>query len=135
MKRKDILNFFGVYQYMGLVRLPSKEDYFENDGNWPIHPLMAGLKQSWFSYLFRFIHLTEDGPVDVEEPTFADQLDDDTYDDDAAETDVADEGDVADCDQEREVDNRWYSKAAPIIDKLIEISQRICVHTFFCSCH
>ena len=44
VKRKDILNFFGVYQYMGLVRLPSKDDYFENNGNWPIHPLMSGLK-------------------------------------------------------------------------------------------
>ena len=27
VKKKDVLNFFAVYQYMGIVKLPSKEDY------------------------------------------------------------------------------------------------------------
>ena len=92
VKRKDILSFFAAYQYMGLVRLPAKEDYFETDSDWPLHPLLSGLTKTWFQYLFRNIHLTEVDLPDVEEPTFEDleELGD------SEEEEQEEEGDVLD---------------------------------------
>ena len=124
IKRKDVLYFFGVYQYMGLVRLPAKDDYFSTEGNWPLHPLLSGLSKTWFQYMFRNIHMTETELLDVEEPTFADL-------EEMGESDNEDDGgDVNDCNVEKKpvIDSRWYAKVGPLIDHFNEVCKRICVH-------
>ena len=102
----------GVYQYMGLVRLPAKDDYFSTEGNWPLHPLLSGLTKTWFQYMFRNIHMTETELLDVEEPTFADL-------EEMGESDNEDDGgDVNDCNVEKKpvIDSRWYAKVGPLTD-------------------
>lgn len=124
--RKDVLNFFAVYQYMGIVRLPAKEDYFVADGFWPVHPLLQGLTKSWFQYMFRNIHMVETDMLDVEEPLLSfDDLEDEEVEDE--ELDEMDETP----DETRQVDNRWYAKAAPILDHFLAVSHRICKHPGF----
>ena len=98
---------------MGVVGLPAKEDYFKNDGKWPLHPWLSGLKKTRMQYMFRFIHLTEEVAIDIEEPTFLDDVEDIDND----ELDDSAEEDITNCEAERDVDEKWYSKAAPLIEK------------------
>ena len=58
--RVDILQFFALYYYFGLVRLPSKEDYWKADYSiWPIHPACQCMTKNCFLYIWRYIHLTD----------------------------------------------------------------------------
>eukprot|EP00957_Ditylum_brightwellii_P188425 14343987-Ditylum_brightwellii.AAC.1 len=56
---------------MGIVKLPSKSDYFCYSGHWPYHPVMRelGMTHDCFSFLWRHLHLsTVDMPaVEVKE--------------------------------------------------------------------
>ena len=48
----DILRFIGAIQYMGICRLPAKEDYFpgRRSDALPIHPLIK-INKSNFDYM------------------------------------------------------------------------------------
>jgi hypothetical protein len=122
--------FFAIIFYMGLVRLPAKEDYWKEDpGIWPIHPPCAALSFRRFKYIWRVIHLTQrEEMLDVEDPMLdmEEQMEVEMEDDDAGE--AIDLGGVNDCDEEREVDDRWYAKAAPIIEHFLEITKKVCVY-------
>jgi hypothetical protein len=37
-KKHEILGFFAIHYYMGIVKLPAKRDYWTTDPNWPSHP-------------------------------------------------------------------------------------------------
>ena len=130
IKRKDVLNFLGVYQYMGLVDLPAKEDYFANDGNWPNHPLLSGLSLNWFKYMFRNLHLTETEVLDIEEPLIDTDNAECGVEEDAEEADVSGE-ELEDCNIERDVDEVWYAKAKKMLDQLVKVSKKICLHPSF----
>ena len=133
IKRKDVLNFLAVYQYMGLVRLPAKDDYFRTDGQWPTHPCLSGLTNNWFLYMFRYIHLVQTELPDVEEPLFVDLNGDPLEAGDDTDDEEEEEGDIEDCNVEREVDGRWYAKAAPLLDHFVNVSRRYaCTHLFQC---
>ena len=55
----DVLNFCGILLYMGLVKLPAKEDYWSTDPDMPSHPMIesTGMSYKKFHYLWRNIHL------------------------------------------------------------------------------
>jgi hypothetical protein len=56
---QDILRFLATLAYMGLCKLPAKEDYFPN--KWldvlPQHPTIH-LSKSMFDYLWRNFHVS-----------------------------------------------------------------------------
>ena len=63
----EILRFFAVYFYMGLVNLPSKRYYWRSSsGIWPCHSVPQVLTRGRFEYLWRNLHISDDGE-DIEE--------------------------------------------------------------------
>lgn len=126
---EEILRFLAVYYYMGVVRLPSKEDYFRQEPDfWPVHAAIANLSYKRFKYIWRTIHLTQtDEGVDVEEPDLPPDSDEQPEEDNEEEP-----VDDADADIEREVDTRWYAKVGMLVDHFIEVAQRVCTQLGFC---
>jgi hypothetical protein len=56
----DILRFFAIFFYMGIVRLPAKKDYWRGASSfWPVHQPCLSLPRTRFEYIWRYIHLTE----------------------------------------------------------------------------
>eukprot|EP00957_Ditylum_brightwellii_P084940 6459073-Ditylum_brightwellii.AAC.1 len=45
---------------MGIVKLPSKSDYFCDSGYWPYHPVMRelGVTRDYFTFFWRHLHLS-----------------------------------------------------------------------------
>ena len=130
VSKKKMLNFLGVYQYMGLVNLLAKEDYFVNDVNWPNHPLLSGLSHDWFKYMFCNFHLTETDVLDIEQPLI-DIDNSDLRAKEEVQEDKASGDKLDDCNIERDMDEVWYVKAKKMLDQLLEISEKICFHPSF----
>ena len=122
---EEILRFLAVYYYMGVVTLPSKDDYWRTETDfWPVHPVVAPLAYNQCKYIWRTIHLTHDDEVDVEDPVIEGMEDEEEEDEFHHRVTPPPE----DCDEVRDVDNRWYMKAAPVVEHFVEVSQRLCEH-------
>jgi hypothetical protein len=53
----DICYFLAMYYYMGIVQLPSKDDYWKSDHSfWPVHPPAQNIKRDKFMYIWRNLH-------------------------------------------------------------------------------
>ena len=113
----DILVFFSIIFYMGVVQLPAKTDYWNSNGMWPTHKVLSRMSYKRFQVIWRNIYLVKPGQGD----------------DDGDETDSNDEGeDTEDDDISESVDERWFAKAAPIIDLVNETSKKVCKFPAFC---
>jgi hypothetical protein len=78
--RSDLLHFIAAIHHMGLVKLPSKDDYFRAgvESVWPIHPAIMVTKNH-FKYIWRNIHLNfkaEEEEEDDESESDAEEEDD-----------------------------------------------------------
>ena len=50
--------FLAMYYYMGVVKLPSKRDYWRRDDDfWPVHKPAQNISRDMFGYLWRYLHL------------------------------------------------------------------------------
>ena len=124
--RSDILRFFAIYYYMGVVRLPCKRDYWpSNNSFWPLHPVTQSMSRTRYEFIWRNIHMTEVEEGDVDE-------EDDIKDEDDLDVEVQVGEDDEDNEDEEEPEARtvdedaWYAKVKPLIDKVLEISRRLC---------
>jgi len=56
----SVYHLFACLYYMGIVKLPSKSDYFCDSGYWPYHPVMRelGMTRDRFTFLWRHLHLS-----------------------------------------------------------------------------
>lgn len=127
IERKDILRFLAIYFYMGLVKLPSKKDYWRagESAVWPVHPIFAHMPRVLFEYIWRNVHLTD---VEPEEAAVEEAVQDRA--DDEEEFDQDDDNN----NPNQEADMRWYVKAAPIVDHMNAVSKKVCRHpSFACS--
>ena len=113
----SILVFFSIIFYMGVVRLPAKTDYWNSNGMWPTHKILSRMSYKCFQVIWRNIYLVKLGEGD----------------DDGDKTDSDDEGeDMEDDDSSQPPDERWFAKAAPIIDLVNETSKKVCKFPAFC---
>ena len=74
-----IYHFIALIYYFGLVKLPSKRDYWNRSSNYmPIHPIAKelGMNRDRFLFLWRHIHIGEISTEDIE-PDEKDDDDDD----------------------------------------------------------
>ena len=101
----DILVFFSINFYMGVVQLPVKTDYWNANGMWPTHMVLSHMSYKRFQVIWRSIYLVKP----------------DEGNDDGDETDSDDEGEgMDDDDGSQPPDERWLAKAAPIMDLVNE---------------
>ena len=102
----EIYVFFSIILYMGVVQVPSKEDYWKGGTIWPSHTPCQRMKEYCFHQIWRHIHLTPITQGDL----FGDEVDE----------------------ENPPIDARWYAKAAPFIDQANRISQKLCKFPGFC---
>ena len=118
----DMLHFFALYYYFGIIKLPAKADYWHNDcddfdilpESYPI-ATDRGMTRDRFNYIFRYIHATFKSE-DAEDETETEDAEDETDDNDAVRDPVT----------ARRVE-RWAKKVAPFLDLLRDASRKICV--------
>lgn len=78
----EMLHFFAVYYYMGIVRLPARRDYWRGPSQiWPSHFIPSIISRTRFNYIWRNLHLSP-----LNEDTHADS-DEDSVDEDEEEDD------------------------------------------------
>jgi hypothetical protein len=107
----EILIFFSIVLYMGVVQLPAKADYWSSDPDWPTHPLLKGMSATRFNEIWMNIHFT---PV-VGELDENDEPEGETEDVETAEQ-------ILDFEELDPLDERWYAKAAPLFDRVNQFS-------------
>eukprot|EP00957_Ditylum_brightwellii_P025940 1962023-Ditylum_brightwellii.AAC.1 len=56
----SMFHFFACLYYIGIVKLPSKSDYFCDSGYWPYYPVTRelGMTHGHFTFLQRHLHLS-----------------------------------------------------------------------------
>ena len=125
---------------MGLVRLPARKDYWRQDpNNWPVHPLATEISRDRFDFIWRHIHLDNVTAVDDIDESIL-EVDDgavipgteqyvvvETVDDNTPEADA----DRPPTLEEIQQNEKWYKKAALILDHVNEFSKTVCVYPGF----
>jgi hypothetical protein len=113
---------------MGVIRLPSKEDYFESTDDeefWPKHPAIK-LSFSMFRYMWRNFHMTyhrdhsNEGDIDRDEDINEDFEEDD---DAPVEEDDAPEAQLAGIDPATQP---WFHKVREFMDHVNNVSKKCC---------
>lgn len=110
----ELMVFFSIIFYMGVVKLPAKKDYWETDGMWPTHKPCQRMSSRRFHEIWNNIHLSkvEEREEEPEGENGGDFFDDRS--EGSIETTI------------EPVDNRWYAKAALLIDQFNKVSQQVC---------
>ena len=83
----DILVFFSIIFYMGVVRLPAKTDDWNSNGMWPTHKVLSRMSYKRFQVIWRNIYLVkpDEGNDDGDE-TDSDNKGEDMEDDDSSQS-------------------------------------------------
>ena len=129
----EILKFCAIYYYMGMVRLPSKRDYWKRPGDiWPFHPVAAHLSRDRFLHIWANIHLVHRQDEDEEEEEL--DSDDDAEQEDGGGLDEQEEDEASANDRLMAQDdvNVWYEKAKPLLDHVNQQSKKHCLYPGFC---
>jgi hypothetical protein len=130
VKASIICYFLAMYYYMGVVRLPSKEDYWRMDHSfWPVHPPAQNISRDMFMCIWRNLHflgaMTEpDEEDDIDEEEEEDAIDN-TEEEEEEEEGVTDNEELEDVPVEN--DTRWYSKVGKFLDFIGEVSRKLCL--------
>jgi hypothetical protein len=130
----DILRFFAIFFYMGIVRVPAKKDYWRGASSfWPVHQPCLSLPRTRFEYIWRYIHLTEtddmEEDIEIQEEMDGEDREGETFGGEhAVEEEDAVENNDEEPSQPLSMDPRWWAKAAPFIDHVNAISQCLCRH-------
>lgn len=128
--RAELLRFYAIYYYMGLVRLPSRKDYWKGgtDTFWPTHQPCLSLTRERFEYIWRNLHFVGGSSAPDEETNINEDEEDDPPGFEDAEDEVEEDSSEPSDDPEEEVqaDTRWYKKAALFLDHVSAMSKRIC---------
>jgi hypothetical protein len=136
----EILRFLATIQYMGVVRLPSKQDYFPGNRSdeLPAHHAIL-LNKTRFEYLLRWFHSSylsrgadeTTGVTEAEEEFFEEAPEEggkDMMEFADVVTDGDDNGDDEDEDEEEAPPPTWYALVQGFIDYVNNVSQKLCRH-------
>ena len=115
----EFLVWVAIFYYMGIVKLPQKEDYWRTDRLWPMHKVCMYMTLFWFQQWWHNLHLCDVKVDNVEEPdgetewTMEDEQEEnlENSDDDATIPSV---------------NEQWYSKAAIFINRINYVSTLVC---------
>jgi len=130
--KSTILRFFAIIYYMGVVRLPSKEDYFEateDDDFWPEHPAIK-LSYSMFRYMWRNFHMTYHNDSSDEGDIGRDDDVDEDFEDESDDPDVTDDPEPPLAGNAPET-QPWYHKVKDFMAHVNKVSKRCCKHPGF----
>eukprot|EP00171_Calliarthron_tuberculosum_P023663 IDg23663t1 len=119
--------------YMGIVRLPAKDDYWSTERIMPSHPLLDSLPHARFKYIWRNLHLM--GPSTGDETVDADDANAEEAEphmrepesplSDDSDDDGDDEQTVEEVDEDAEYSETWFEKVRVLIDHVRETSLKL----------
>ncbi len=116
---KDVFHFFAIIYYMGIVRLPEKDDYWSMEPLMPVHDICHkyGMTRNRFRFLWRHLHLN------VDNVTGDDVRNEENDNDDEAIEDRDNEGD----DEAPPVESKvvWFEKLKPFVDHFRNVSESL----------
>jgi hypothetical protein len=120
-----------MYYYMGLVKLPSKRDYWHSGPNsiWPSHVPVLSISRAKYEYIWRNIHLVRNTTPDDEEDIDEDEDPEEDLTGDAEDDEEEDEEEEREDDIPRQLPpetEEWYEKARLLLDHIMAVSRRIC---------
>jgi len=121
--------FIAMYYYSGIVRVPSKDDYWRQQNDfWPVHPVAQNLTRDMYQYIWRNFHAERRNHVPPEEEVdeAINEEEDGTEDVNEDEEDDTEEEDEDEEDEEVEHDTRWYAKVSTFYDHVVRVSKKIC---------
>jgi hypothetical protein len=132
----EILRFLATIQYMGIVRLPAKQDYFPGNRSdvLPTHHAIL-LNKTRFEYLWRWFHTSyssrgadETTGVTEEEEEFFEEAPGEGGEDMMEFADVVTDGDdeEEDKDKEEAPPPTWYASIQGFIDHVNNVSHKLC---------
>lgn len=91
---------------------------------WPVHPTVK-LTGQMFQYIWRHFHITfESEEQGAAQPAAQEEIESDDERDEDAFVDVNEEEDAP-------IDDGWFAKAAPLVEHVNTVLQRICWHPGF----
>jgi hypothetical protein len=124
----DICYFLAMYYYMGIVRLPSKDDYWRSDHSfWPVHPPALNIRRDKFMYIWRNLHF-QGGTSEPDEEADIEEDGEEEEDGETQEVeDNMDETDEEAEDLERDGDSRWYAKVGCFLDHIGQVARKLCL--------
>jgi len=104
LRQSELLRFFSIYYYMGVVKLPDKYDYWSTDVSMPTHWFCSSMSRLRFKQIWANIHC------------------------ETATTNISNTSDIeSDEEQELEIEsiqtkNVWFSKAQQFVDHTRNVS-------------
>ena len=138
--------FFAIIYYMGIVKLPCKDDYWSTDDMMPTHDLcnQCGMSRNRFRFLWRYFHTNhpieddfeECDAANEEEETLIEQCIERVQVDQEEEQDLQDDADTQDSvdsttqvnDNSRKKVSLWFDKMEPFISHFRKVSESM-IHT------
>jgi hypothetical protein len=149
VSRSKVLRFLATIQYMGVVKLPAKHDYFPGNrsvkrpakhdyfpGNrsdvLPVHHVIM-LKKTRFDCLWRWFHTSHSSGGAPDETTGVTEEEEEFFEEEPQETedgiDFASDDLYYEEDEEEEAPSpTWYASIQGFIDHVNNVSQKLCKH-------
>ena len=135
----DINHFLALLFYFGIVKLPSKRDYWSKNHHWmPSHPICSvnGMTRDRFAFLWRHFHCncTTDDDFKSSDNETEDESEEDQLVDmhiervqREQEVQIADDEDLnlEEDSPDSEESKVWYEKVKPLVDHMSDKSQEL----------
>jgi hypothetical protein len=128
----EFLRFLATIQYMGVVRLPAKQDYFPGNRSYvlPAHHATL-LNKTPFEYLWWCFHTSYSSGGAPDETTGVAEEEEEFFEEEPQEEEDGIEFAGDDVDVKEEEDTpppTWYASIQGLIDHVNNASQKLCKH-------
>lgn len=128
----DLLRFLAAIQYMGLVHLSCKEDYFfpnEFSDVLPLHPSIK-INKNTFLYLWRWFHTDRSSVSNIDDDDAA-AIDDDEDEDHEENEEEEDENEIEEHDDNIDFEDSqpdWFHQVNDFINHIHKVIRKVCKH-------
>ena len=122
---KCMYQYLVILMYMGVVKLPCKDDYWSSEDVMPHHDLcnMWGMNRNRFQFLWRHFHIFSSNQEDDEDEIGGGDDDDEVQVEMEARRNRDNDDDVTEATEERK--EVWFNKLCPLVDSFQKTSQSI----------
>ena len=122
---KCMYQYLAILMYMGIVKLPCKDDYWSTDEVMPSHSLcnMWGMNRNRFRFLFRHFHILSSDQDDEDEIGGGGDSDEEIEVEVEARRNMDNGEDIFEATEERK--EVWFNKLRPLVDSFRKTSQKM----------
>ena len=138
--RATMYHFLALVSYFGMVKMPSRRDYWSTHYLLPRHRIATelGMTRNRFDFLWRHFHCNTPQQQDSDDDDYDSEDDDDDHNEDGEDFLVVDrlrnrgreevENEKEDGEEDEEEKKVWFDKIKPLLDHFRDTSEEL-VHT------